>query len=73
MQIKFIARLTVNIAALHMQVYDVSTYRVARNFYRVLMFATFAIFLAIRKNKFPQIKITANSFPAKSCSRANIV
>ena len=29
------------------------------------MFATFAIFPAIRKNKFPQIKIAANIFPQK--------
>ena len=29
------------------------------------MFAIFEIFPAIHKNKFPQIKITANIFPAK--------
>ena len=29
------------------------------------MFAIFAIFPAIHKNKFPQIKITANIFPVK--------
>ena len=33
-----------------------------KNFLRVLIFA---IFPAIRKNKFPKIKITANIFPAK--------
>ena len=36
---------------------ELGIYRVARNFLRVLIFA---IFPAIRKNKFPQIKITAN-------------
>ena len=39
-------------------------------FLRVLIFA---IFPAIRKNKFPQIKITANIFPAKIYSRVNIL
>ena len=71
MQIKFIARRTVNIAALHKYTMYLPT--VWRNFYRVLMFAIFAIFLAIRKNKFPQIKITANIFPAKIYSRVNIL
>ena len=37
-------------------------------FLRVLIFA---IFPAIRKSKFPQIKITANIFPAKISSRVN--
>ena len=37
-------------------------------FLRVLIFAFFP---AIRKNKFPQIKVTANIFPAKICSRVN--
>ena len=32
-----------------------------------------AIFPAIRKNKFPQIKITANIFPAKIYFRVNIL
>ena len=32
----------------------------------------FAICPAIRKNKFPQIKITANIFPTKIYSRINI-
>ena len=36
-------------------------------------FAIFAIFSAIRKNKFPQIKITASSFPTKIYSRVNIL
>ena len=38
-------------------------------FLRVLIFA---IFPAIGKNKFPQIKITANIFPKKIYSRVNI-
>ena len=38
-------------------------------FLRVLIFA---IFPAIGKNKFPQIKITANIFPQKIYSRVNI-
>ena len=42
-------------------------------FLRVLIFAFFAVFPAIRKNKFPQIKITANIFPAKIYSRVNIL
>ena len=33
----------------------------------------FAVFPAIRKNKFPRIPITANIFPAKSYSRVNIL
>ena len=37
------------------------------------MFAVFAIFPAIRKNKFRQIKITVNIFPAKIYSRVNIL
>ena len=36
---------------------ELGIYRVVRNFLRALIFA---IFPAIRKNKFPQIKITAN-------------
>ena len=39
-------------------------------FSRVLIFT---IFSAIRKNKFPQIKITANIFPQKIFSRVNIL
>ena len=42
-------------------------------FLQVLIFAIFAVFPAIRKNKFPQIKITANIFPAKIYSRVNIL
>ena len=38
---------------------------------RVLIFVIFAIFPAIRKNKFLQIKIIANIFPAKIYSRVN--
>ena len=34
---------------------------------------SFAIFSAIRKNKFPQKKINAKSFPAKIYSRVNIL
>ena len=41
-----------------------------KKFLRVLIFA---IFPAICKNKFPQIKITANMFPAKIYSRVNIL
>ena len=33
----------------------------------------FAILPAIHKNKFPEIKITANIFPAKIYSRVNIL
>ena len=40
-------------------------------FLRVLIFPFFAVFPAIRKNKFPQIKITANIFPAKIYSRVH--
>ena len=39
-------------------------------FLRVLIFA---IFPAIRKNQFPQIKITAKIFPAKIYTRVNIL
>ena len=39
-------------------------------FFGVLIFA---IFRAIRKNQFPQIKITAKIFPAKIYSRVNIL
>ena len=34
-------------------------------FLRVLIFAIFAVFPAIHKNKFPQIEITAHIFPQK--------
>ena len=34
-------------------------------FLRVLIFAIFAVFPAIRKSKFPQIQITTNIFLAK--------
>ena len=44
-------------------------YRVARNF-AVLIFA---IFPAIRQNKFSQMKITANIFSRKIYSRVNIL
>ena len=43
------------------------------NFLWLLIFAIFAVFPAIRKNKFPQIKITANIFPAKIYPRVNIL
>ena len=42
-------------------------------FLRVLIFSIFAVFPAIRKNMFPQIRITANSFPAKIYCRLNIL
>ena len=42
-------------------------------FLRVLIFASFAIFQAIRKNKFPQIKNTANIFSAKIFATVNIL
>ena len=42
-------------------------------FLRDLIFSIFVIFPAIRKNKFPQIKITSNIFPAKISSRVNIL
>ena len=41
--------------------------------HEILRVLIFAIFPAIRKNKFPQIKITANNFPAKIYSRVNIL
>ena len=41
-------------------------------FLRALIFGIFTIFSAIRKNKFPQIKIIANIFPPKICSRVNL-
>ena len=40
---------------------------------KFLRFLIFAIFSAIRKNRFPQINITAKIFPAKIYSRANAV
>ena len=43
------------------------TYPVARKF------CDFCDFQAMRKNQFPQIKITANIFPAKIYSRVNIL
>ena len=42
-------------------------------FLRDLIFSIFVIFPTIRKNKFPQIKITSNIFPAKISSRVNIL
>ena len=42
-------------------------------FLRVRIFAIFAVFFAIRKNKFPQNKITANSFSAKTYSTVEII
>ena len=42
-------------------------------FLRVLIFASFAIFQAIRKNKFPQIKNTANILSAKIFATVNIL
>jgi len=48
-------------------------YRVALNFFRALIFAIFAVFFAIRKNKFPQNKITANFFSAKIYSTVEII
>ena len=42
-------------------------------FLRVLIFMICAIFPAIHKNKFLQIKITANIFPAKIYSRVDIL
>ena len=42
-------------------------------FLRVLIFASFAIFQAIRKNKFPQIKNTANNLTAKIFAKVNIL
>ena len=41
-------------------------------FLRVLIFAIFAVFPAIRKNKFPRIKIVEPTFPAKINSRLKI-
>ena len=42
-------------------------------FWGVLIFAIFTIFPAIRKNRFPQKRNTANLFPSKMYSRANIL
>ena len=42
-------------------------------FLPVLIFASFAICQAIRKNKFPQIKNTANIFSAKIFATVNIL
>ena len=42
-------------------------------FWRILITLIFAIFPAIRKNKFPQIIITANIFPARIYTRVNIL
>jgi len=42
-------------------------------FLRVLIFGIFAVFFAIRKNKFLQNKITSNSFSAKIYSTAEII
>ena len=54
-----------------------ASYNVARGgtkLLRVLIFAIFAVFPAIRKtNEFPRIKITANIFPAKIYSRVNFL
>ena len=44
-----------------------------KTFLQVLMFAIFAVFSAIHKNKFPQMKVTANIFPAQIYSRVNIL
>ena len=41
-------------------------------FLQVLIFAIFAVFPAIRKNKFPRIKIVEHTFPAKINSRLKI-
>ena len=50
--------------------YDESSIPCSTKFLRVI---SFAIFPAIRKNKFPQIKITANIFTAKVYSEVNIL
>ena len=42
-------------------------------FLRVLIFAIFAVFSAIRKNKFPQNKITAKFLSAKIYSTVEIM
>ena len=44
-----------------------------KKFLRVLIFAIFAVFPAIRKNKFPQMKIVGHTFSAKIISRVNIL
>ena len=44
-----------------------------KQFLRVLIFPIFAVFPAICKNKFPQIKIIAHTFPVKINSRVNIL
>ena len=40
---------------------------------KFLLVLNFAVFPAIRKNKFPQIRITADIFSAKIYSRVNIL
>ena len=40
---------------------------------KLLRVLIFAVFSAIRKNKFPQIQITANIFPAKIYSTVDIL
>ena len=50
--------------------YDESSIPCSTKFLRVIIFA---IFPAIRKNKFPQIKVTANIFTAKVYSEVNIL
>ena len=41
--------------------------------HKIFAGSNFAVFPAIRKNKFSQIKITANIFPARIYSRVNIL
>ena len=50
--------------------YDANSIPCGKKFWWVKIFA---IFPAIRKNKFPQIKITANIFTAKIYSEVNIL
>ena len=50
-------------------IWPIHTLQCGKKFLWVLICAIFAVFSAIRRNKFPQIKITANSFPAKIYSR----
>ena len=54
-------------------VFDLRLLPCGTKFLRIPIFAISAVFPAIRKNKFPQIKIIAHIFPAKIYFRVNIL
>ena len=70
---KIITEITIGYLTMPFPVTGGFTRRDLAKFSRVLIFAIFAVFPAIRKNKFPQIKIIAHIFPAKINSRVNIL